>query len=47
MTLRAPKQAIASGEDSKNRVRSDIRSPGRLAAESVAFSNAEGGTYLR
>lgn len=44
MTVRALKQAISNGEDSKNQFKSDIRSPEQLAAELVAFSNAEGGT---
>lgn len=47
MTEQILRQAILRGEDSRNQFKSDIRSPEQLAAELVAFSNAEGGTiYL-
>jgi len=44
MTLKELKKSVNLGEDSKNQFKADIHSPEQLAAEMVAFSNADGGT---
>jgi len=46
MDLKKLKKIVANGEDSQLQFKEDITNADQLAAEMVAFSNAEGGTLL-